>query len=201
MHETMEKVKEVCCMEEKFREALNAVLAHGIFSKEVDYKELGALSDMVKDMAETEKDLWKACYYKKMAEKLSEESMMPRYGDSYGYDHWRKASGEFAKKGTGTYYPGYMPNHVYDPNYAGHETLVGEDGKPMFGKEYNDYKRALKHYTDTNNQDYKTEMDEHATKHMDETIMSIKDIWKSADPNMRRKIRSTLSNLVAEMPV
>lgn len=83
----------------------------------------------------------------------------------------------------------------------------GSDGytmnreNPRHGKAYNEFMEARRHYTATNSPEHKMQMDEYANEHMNDTIASIKEIWKSADPAMRKNIKADLTKLVGEMPV
>lgn len=101
IHETIEKLSKYAC-----DEACKSV-------EEIDTKELGEVTDMVKDLAEAE-------YYARIskameeAEKEEEEEakrimreMKEQYGEEEGerrfYDNYRYANGRFAPKGRGSY--------------------------------------------------------------------------------------------------
>lgn len=118
MEETKNKVEQlgrikeqlVCCVEQEMSKGL----------KMVDTHEMGAVIDMIKDLADAEEKCWKACYYKQIVEAMhdaeEEKELMMKLGmqgDEHGrmgYDHWRYASGRFAPTGHGHYSAGYtMP--------------------------------------------------------------------------------------------
>ena len=103
----------------------------------VDTKEFGDVTDMIKDLCEAEEKIYKTCYYKKIVEAMEESEkedelmlkmMIEEHGEvegRMGYDRWRNSRGRFAPKGTGhetsmamaTGRSGYdprLPNAYYD---------------------------------------------------------------------------------------
>lgn len=124
MEETKKRVAELCAMKEKLVSCAKHELDKG--TECVDTKEMGDVVDMIKDLAEAEEKLWKACYYKQIVEAMHEEKeeeelMMKLQMDDgesgshrMGYDNWRYASGRFAPKGHG-HFAGYtMPMPMMD---------------------------------------------------------------------------------------
>lgn len=74
------------------------------------------------------------------------------------------------------------------------------DDDPKQSREYNEYKRAKRHYTESKSPADKQQMDEHAMKHMNQAIDSFREMWKDADPTMRKRMKADLTALVGEMP-
>ena len=72
---------------------------------------------------------------------------------------------------------------------------------PMHSREYNEYRKAKRHYTESKSPSDKQKMDEHAVKHMNQAIDSFREMWADADPNMRKKMKADLTKLVGEMPI
>lgn len=103
-----EKIKDLKETKEKLVDALKGKVAMGI--EELDAQEVGEVTDMIKDLAEAEKECWEAAYYKSIVEAMEKaedgEGRM-------GYDDWRYASGRFAPTGRGTR-SGYMPPYYGD---------------------------------------------------------------------------------------
>lgn len=115
--------------------------------------EMGQVIDMIKDLAQAEKDCYEAKYYKEIHESMEDfkekekceasTGGMPWYlkflsGDKAGYDNWRyPSSGRFASKGHGMRY-GYMPEW-YDPMM--HGPVEWDDGR-MGYEGPNDWKTA-----------------------------------------------------------
>ena len=84
----------------------------------IDVARMGEMVDMVKDLAEAEKDCWKAQYYRNAVN----EAMENKYGYPQGSTQMGGSQGVTARQGYGmqTARPGYsmMP--------MGHEDVIGE---------------------------------------------------------------------------
>lgn len=121
MHETESKAKGLCELKEALLCQVKPHIHAGVFEPNVDGCAVGQTIDMIKDLCDAEKNLWKACYYKTVtkAMKETEEEDEPRVifgypGMSrsharYGYNNRRYNSGQYAPKGAG-HYSGYMPD-------------------------------------------------------------------------------------------
>lgn len=66
---------------------------------------VGAIVDMVKDLAEAKKNCFKACYYKSVVDAMDEQSGRE---DRDGYNPRRYSTGRYAPAGKG-HISGYMP--------------------------------------------------------------------------------------------
>lgn len=98
----------------------------------------------------------------------------------------------------------------YQPSGAGNRSQSGSrmgydmdwdpDDDPKQSREYNEYKRAKRHYSETKSPEDKRKMDEHAMKHVNQTMDSFREMWRDADPNMRKRMKADLTTLVGEMP-
>lgn len=129
----MEKIKTLKETKEKLIDALNGKMSMGI--ENVDAQEAGEVTDMIKDLAEAEKECWEAAYYESVVKAMKDADN----GDMKGYDDWRYASGRFAPKGRGTY-DGYTPTYptVYSDQMGytdrmndGRNDMRGYEGDPM----------------------------------------------------------------------
>ena len=119
----------------------------------------------------------------------------------------------------------YLYGYLYDPDFAeeikkGRLGYQGEGGgnrsqsgsrmgydmdwdpedDPRQSREYNEYKRAKRHYSETKSPEDKRKMDEHAMKHVNQAMDSFREMWKDADPNMRKRMKADLTTLIGEMP-
>lgn len=243
MEEKMAKLKE---MKEKFVSCLDSEIAKGLQC--VDTKEAGAVTDMIKDLAEAEyyccaaeKEMWEKCYYESIVKEMKEAEEEGRYG----YNNRRYSSGRYAPAGRG-HISGYMPAEDYpmmgyNPkmyrDWAGAEDLMGDyrmgytgdrngkiasnnntngnndsydnrsgyrdwnDKYSRYGKAYNEYQNSRRHYTETKSAADKEEMDAHASEHVGDTIATMREIWKTSDPNLKKRIKTDLTNLVGEMTI
>lgn len=169
----------------------------------IDTDELGKVVDMIKDLADAEKNLEEAAFKK-------EELQMARQGQKMGYDNWRTSSGRFADKGTGTYY-GYSPFEPYDPDirkmmgYPGDGASTGRGGSSgqrgsngssgsssRYGYPYENYQNARMGHDQAG-------MDKYAKEHAAGVVESMRDIWQNADPQLREKLKQDMSVLAEEM--
>lgn len=220
MHELKMKVAPICDMKDKLVSWSKSELEKG--KDCVDTKEMGEVIDMIKDLAEAEEKMYKAAYYCSVTEAMEE------YGDEnerMGYDNYRYSSGRFAPKGRGSYRPGESGRRGYPmpaegdwrPEYGpwgdgqdGHMRDVPRMGytdpdyakimhDERHGEPYRQWKLARKHYTETKSDGDKHEMTEHAKEHMADTVMTIKEIWMAADPDLRTKMKNDLTTLMADM--
>lgn len=120
MQELMGELKMLKENKKKLSEWLSCAIEAG--PESFDVLEAGAVTDMIKDLAEAEEKCMKAKYYEMLiGEMMSQDEDMCELG-RMGYDNWRYSSGKFAPKGRGTYVGhgsnlkmGYRP---YPPNFA-----------------------------------------------------------------------------------
>ena len=99
----------------------------------------------------------------------------------------------------------YQPSGAGNRSQSGSKMGYGDwdwdpDDDPKQSKEYNEYKRAKRHYTESKSPADKQQMDEHAMKHMNQAMDSFREMWKDADPTMRKRMKADLTALVGEMP-
>lgn len=219
MHEHMEKVKKICEMKDTLCTWMSAYLSRGC--DQVNVEEAGQVVDMIKDLADAEKNIWKACYYKKVVEAMEEgeDDMPDEYNGRMGYDNYRyMSSGRYAPKGHGTYTGhgrgsrrGYIPNDMMNPTMVD-ETMRRYEQDPFmagkgpwqatdsrFGKPFQDYQSAKRHYTETHDQHDRDEMDSKAVEHMADMIATMKEIWNDATPALKKQMASDLKGLTAGM--
>lgn len=182
----------------------------------MDTMEAGQVVDMIKDLAEAEKACMEACYYKTVIHAMNEYSEDSE-NDRMGYNNRRYASGRYAPKGKGSVSGYYRPYEDDEPHprypYVRDPEMMrmGYSGKdwgesdfrqdPRYGKAFNEYKNAKRHYTESKSASDKEQMDRMATEHMSDTMTTIRDIWKEADPTLRKKMKADLTMLVNEMTV
>lgn len=185
----------------------------GIPSSLEEIKVMGEVVDMVKDISEAEEKCWKACYYKEIVCAMDDERG-DMGGERMGYNPRRYASGRYAPAGrghmgytpmTGPFmmdepridHPGYTPSGQGNRSQSGSRMGYTED-RTVYSP-YERYKDARRHYTETKDMTSKKEMEHHADAHMRESMESIKDIWREADPEMKTRLKSQMTKLVEEM--
>lgn len=91
------------------------------------------------------------------------------------------------------------------PNKSkGSWTQGGEDTQntgSKHGQIFDDYMKYKRYYTETKSPSQKDEMDAKANEYVGETVSTIRDIWRDADPEMRRKLKAEFVKLVNEMNI
>lgn len=223
MYETKEKTKNVCEMREYLENHVKPKLMSSDCCMSVaDGREF---IDMIKDLAEAEEKLWKACYYKKIVEGMSLPTIIPgdsEHDDIMGYDNWRYSSGRFAPTGHG-HRSGYTPDEGMTPGFMdkmmrerdgyarmnphmphmgshryGYDPMEHEDDR--YGQAYHKWMNSRKGYTASGSQADKMEMDHHAKEHMADTMLTLREIWKDSDnPELKKKLKADLTVLLNEM--
>lgn len=204
----MEKMKDldtICTMKERLVEALHTHISQGI--NNMDAKEAGEVADMIKDLAEAERNCYEACYYKTVIKAMEEGD--DEEAERFGYNSNRSMRTGRYISGRGGYRPymdqmPYIDAYLNDPGFKENMRM----GYPMsmptqerYGKAYNEYRNSRRHYTATNSEHDRDEMNAHATEHVGDTISTIRDIWKSADPELKRRMKADFTNLVGEMTI
>lgn len=70
-----------------------------------------------------------------------------------------------------------------------------------YGRAYNDYRKAKKFYTQTNSPQEKENMKTHAHEHLADTLNSAREIWKDADPELKKRMKTDFTALIGEMNI
>lgn len=246
MSDKMENMKksasfeEICALKKDLIKILDAEL-HTKGVDDLDAKDCGAVTDMIKDLAEAEKNCMEACYYQAIVKAMADAEEDNE--DRDGYNRSRYANGRYAPKGRGSRSMGFMPyldkdpwmpdwtyNPDYDPvvntmgyagprrNQSGSTSTYGDmgptsqsglrrdyddwdpDRDPQHSMSYNEYRKAKRHYTETKSPSDKQMMDEKSRRHIHEALDTFKDIWKDADPAMRKELKASMQQAINEMP-
>lgn len=233
MEQTKMKVKELCDLKDKLVCALSGQVSNGV--QNVNTNEAGEVVDMIKDLAEAEEKLWKACYYKCIVKAMHEENEymehMPE-DERRHYDNWRYSSGRFAPTGRG-HRSGYTPTWdgsrmepwmTENMGYSDGPSGSGQGGRSgsssanqggnsgydsgsgrygytpsMRGMRYENYARARRGYHETKDAQSKTQMDASAKDYVIDMAESVREMWKDADPTLRKEIKNHLVSLTSEM--
>lgn len=179
----------------KIKEHLSSYLLQGLEGDTLSIHEAYEIADIIKDMAETERNCNESCYYETVV-KAMEEGEEPKYGYS--------ARPYMLYKNQEPYIDAY----VHDPNFKENMRMgYSEYDKPIthnqewnrYGKAYNEYLTAKKHYTATNDATDKENMMTHMNEHLSDAATSIRKMWDDADPNMRRRIKTDVMKLAESL--
>lgn len=209
MAEEYDKHDRMCRLKDNIIDWATSLLQDGKPQNAAEVQAMGEVIDMVKDMAEAEKLCREADYYK------SVHKAMEEYGDDprMGYPRRRNRMGQFSKTGRSGYPDddwgrddgngrmGYTRER-YNPRME-----MGSDNRRMredweddrYGRPFNQYRRAKRHFTETKSDKDKQEMKDYANEHVVESIQTLREIWDSADPELRTHMKSDMTKLVGDM--
>lgn len=172
----------------------------------------GAVSDIIKDSAQTIKYCLEAKYYETVI-KAMERGEEPSYGGEqpYGYNHRHFANGKFAPSGEGHRVMGYLPYmdqqpymnaYLHDPNFEKrikeHNGTLGYNPS-RHGEIYDNYHRAKMGYQNSKSIADKEEMDTHHMMYMHDTLKNMKHMWDEADPMLKKRIKEDFGEEIEEV--
>lgn len=191
MDEMKQDMETLCSLYHSLVVAANSEMAHGV--EGVDTTEMGQVIDMIKDLAEAKKDCMKACYYKTVIEAMGEdverrgfrEQMKPVYDESYFPDDY--TDDEVAKAWRMGYHDKEVP------------LTTKTNPHTRYGIAYDEYVDAKKHYTTSKSESDKEEMERHIREHLSDTMSSVSEMYKAADPELRKRIKADITKLANDM--
>lgn len=182
----MEHYSEMCSIKHKLIDEVSNVLNGDICN--IDTHELGEVIDMIKDIAEYERNSHESEYYKSITNAM------------YSYENSSNRMSYIPDESIRNMMPDYKSKERYDRYMdSANNRIYNKDYDDKYGKSYNQWVDAKRHYTDTHSESYKNKMDEKATEHMNTMIDSIKNIWREADPTLKQTIKNNMTNLLNEM--
>lgn len=207
------KTKDICEIKENLVAALKMHINHGI--DQADAKEAGEVADIIKDLAEAEKACYESEYYKTVIKAMHEkgENEFEEDEAQYGYRPSKTRHKPYPDTYMGDIYrKPYLDQEPYIDDYLGNERMgyhinrtssgrFKSGHNPRHGQAYNQYQESRRGYMDTHSEDDKYEMNVHAQEHVADTIATIRDIWKSADPELKKRIKADFTSLLSEMSI
>lgn len=219
----MHTLNDISCIKtELIEELMHELRCKGYYG--VDTAEAGQVVDMIKDLASAEKNCMEACYYSAVIQAMDEHGFEGEFEieaeGRMGYDNRRYASGRYAPKGHGHYSPvhGYTPmnarmpmkresDRTGYPNRSQTGSMTRERmGYPdysddRYGNAYREFDKSRRYYHESKDPNQKMIMNHHADEHLHEIGETVRDIWSEADLDQKKKIKSDMSKLLAEMTV
>lgn len=222
----MHKIAEIKALKDRFMKIASSELDKGVEC--VDTHEMREVVDMIKDLAEAEEKCAKAKYYCAIVEAMEEAELDEEDMDEIvdadewlnerrGYRGRSKSSGRFTHRGRPTRDSGApagmhmanrgFPYYPQDPrtmtpemnNMHPHQQPNMPDMYNRYGKHYDEYTKYKRSYTDTKSAQDKDGMSRHAKEHVDDAVETMKEIWRDSEPDLRKKMKSELTALLAEM--
>lgn len=211
---TLEKI---CTLLDIMTDGLKSATNQGL--NNLDTHEAGQVADIIKDLSEAKKNLtdaekneWESCYYASIVKAMKDADERGDEEDRYGYIP-REAS-RMGKRGMqrdrikrwvrdpDTFEDeiyeraGYIPGHKMSRDDRSSDNSSDE----RYGKPYREYIDSRRHYSESKSQADKDMMEMYANEHLMDVMGSVREIYKTADPDMRKRMKSDLTKLVGEMP-
>lgn len=182
----MEKLHDICAMKKKLIGWAQEAMSNGVES--VDTNELGEAIDMIKDLYEAELYCVEACYYDTVTEAMNQNA------ETYDkHSFWMNRAGMKWPPDKRLYWDDadYESGHM---GYMNHKTSRSE-----IGRNWDHYMDARRHYQATKSDSDRMEMSASAQMHMGETIATLREMWRDADPDLRQKMKKDFSALLQEL--
>lgn len=193
------KIEELKTIQNSLISALSSEINKGLEC--VNTKEASEVIDMIKDISKTEKNYYESCYYKEVIEAMEKQDKNNEYSNNMTYKSYIDKEpyiNEYLKN------PSFMENRRmgYHPSESEiNHTQESSDKKQLdkYGKSYNEYQIAKNNYMNSRSINDKQEMDKKALEHINDAITCVKNMWREADPELKKHMKTNFSNLLAEM--
>lgn len=211
---TLEKI---CTLLDIMTDGLKSATNQGL--NNLDTHEAGQVADIIKDLSEAKKNLtdaekneWESCYYASIVKAMKDVDERGDEEDRYGYIP-REAS-RMGKRGMQrdrikrwVRDPDTFEDEMYErAGYTPGRKMSRDDrssdnsSDERYGKPYREYIDSRRHYSESKSQADKDMMEMYANEHLMDVMGSVREIYKTADPDMRKRMKSDLTKLVGEMP-
>lgn len=211
---TLEKI---CTLLDIMTDGLKSATNQGL--NNLDTHEAGQVADIIKDLSEAKKNLtdaekneWESCYYASIVKAMKDADERGDEEDRYGYIP-REAS-RMGKRGMQrdrikrwVRDPDTFEDEMYErAGYTPGRKMSRDDrssdnsSDERYGRPYREYIDSRRHYSESKSQADKDMMEMYANEHLMDVMGSVREIYKTADPDMRKRMKSDLTKLVGEMP-
>lgn len=213
-HKSVEKFEDICELKKSIMRYVMGEISSGFDCDPQTVAILGEYVDMIKDLAETEKHCHEACYYESVVKAMDTSE---DYGHRMGYNPNRNAMGQYSdgrgRSGAESSRTSMNSSDIRgqaqsgnnrpyeDMDRADYHTMIDDDWDDRYGRSFNQFRKAKRHYTETRAQEDKDRMKMHAHEHLMESMATFKEIWSNADPELRKRMKEDMTKLVSEMTV
>ena len=219
MHDNEGKMtlEKICTLLDIMTDGLKSATNQGL--NNLGTHEAGQVADIIKDLSEAKKNLtdaekneWESCYYASIVKAMKDADERGDEEDRYGYIP-REAS-RMGKRGMQrdrikrwVRDPDTFEDEMYErAGYTPGRKMSRDDrssdnsSDERYGKPYREYIDSRRHYSESKSQADKDMMEMYANEHLMDVMGSVREIYKTADPDMRKRMKSDLTKLVGEMP-
>lgn len=185
-----EKCYELCKIKDSAITWMQTAIGQGMEC--LDAKEVGEVADIIKDMCEAEKYIREAEYYKKVTEAMGEEAEKPEWMNSMmGYT---PNPSKWNTNGRTHMPPSYGYTRPYRP-YVDQEPYMNSYLNSVDKRWYTPEPEIADGWH------IKSKDEHYSSKHLDKVVDAVNDMWDDSDPELRRKIKDELTDLVSRMSV
>lgn len=211
---TLEKI---CTLLDIMTDGLKSATNQGL--NNLDTHEAGQVADIIKDLSEAkknfteaEKNEWESCYYAGIVKAMKDAEERGDEEDRYGYipremTHMGKQGMQRDRIKRWVRDPDTFEDEMYErAGYTPGRKMSRDDrssdnsSDERYGKPYREYIDSRRHYSESKSQADKDMMEMYANEHLMDVMGSVREIYKTADPDMRKRMKSDLTKLVGEMP-
>ena len=219
MHDNEGKMtlEKICTLLDIMTDGLKSATNQGL--NNLDTHEAGQVADIIKDLSEAKKNLtdaekneWESCYYASIVKAMKDADERGDEEDRYGYIP--REDSRMGKRGMQrdrikrwVRDPDTFEDEMYErAGYTPGRKMSRDDrssdnsSDERYGKPYREYIDSRRHYSESKSQADKDMMEMYANEHLMDVMGSVREIYKTADPDMRKRMKSDLTKLVGEMP-
>lgn len=199
-----DKLKDLCYIEDAYISWAKNQIANG--SNRLKREELDSIADAIKDISEAKKHCCEAQYYEAVVKAMEESEDEREYyqpGYRMGYRppmYYGSLNTAYSNDTTAPFMNNAwrMQNDISDDT-SGKRNGMSDPDAERYGRVYSDWKRAKRNYTATHNETDRAEMEVEGMKHLVNVIASLREMWEDADPQLRQRMKTDLTTLMAEM--
>lgn len=217
MHKSTEKYNDICALKHNMLHYVMGETEKGFEDNPTKVHVLKEYIEMIKCLAEAEKECQEADYYESVVEAMENSDMGGRmgynpnrnrkgqYSDGRGRNRGSRTGDDRSSWGDGDsdsgsrmgYTPDIYSRMMMDDMDGDWDDDMEDDRR--YGRSFNRFRKAKRHYTKSHSEQDKMKMDEHANEAVMESMTTLREIWANADPELRKRMKTDLTNLSASM--
>ena len=202
-HKSTEKYNDICSLKHYMLHYVMGETEKGFEPTPEKVHVLKEYIEMIKCLAETEKECQEADYYEAVVQAMEENGMME--SERMGYNPNRNRMGQYSDGRAGNSDSGsnsrrgYSPDRMYSRMMLGDDRDEWGDDDPRHSEAFNRFRKAKRYYTKSHSEEDKQRMKDASNEHMMETMATIREMWDDADPELRNRMKADLTNLVTNL--
>ena len=204
-HKSTEKYNDICSLKHHMLHYVMGETERGFEPNPEKVHVLKEYIEMIKCLAETEKECQEADYYEAVVQAMEDNGMMD--SERMGYNPNRNRMGQYSDGRAGNRNGdsgsnsrrGYSPDRMYSRMMPGDDRDDWGDDDPRHSEAFNRFRKAKRYYTKSHSEEDKQRMRDASNEHMMETMATIREMWDDADPDLRARMKTDLTNLVTNL--